>query len=68
MVTDPEPTSAKTLGWYDDNYGEIENIPQILFDTHQIGIADLEDTLVAPDGTPYLVAKVWSNQAGAPVA
>jgi hypothetical protein len=26
------------------------------------------DKLVAPDGTLYLVAKVWSNQAGAPVA
>ncbi|MGH3579895.1 MAG: BsuPI-related putative proteinase inhibitor, partial [Mycobacterium sp.] len=29
---------------------------------------DLVDKLAAPDGTPYSVAKVWSNQAGAPVA
>jgi hypothetical protein len=67
-VTDPEPTSHKTLGWYDDHYGEIEAIPLALFNANQIGSADLVDTLVAPDGTPYLVAKVWSNQAGAPVA
>ncbi|MGI8970179.1 MAG: BsuPI-related putative proteinase inhibitor, partial [Dehalococcoidia bacterium] len=67
-ITDPEPASDKTLGWYDNNYGEIEAIPQALFDTRQNGISDRVDRLVAPDGTPYLVAKVWSNQAGAPVA
>ena len=66
-VTDPEPY-AHTVAWYDDNYGEVADIPATLFADNVIGFGDFADKLDAPDGTPYLVQKVWSNQDNAPVA
>jgi hypothetical protein len=67
-VTNPEPTSDKTMGWYDDNYGPVEAIPLTLFNANRLGPSDLVDTLVTPDGTQYRVAKVWSNQDHAPIS
>ena len=66
-VTDPEPYD-NTVGWYDDYYGEIGDIPATLYSDNQISINDLVDELDAPDGTPYLVQKSWSLQDNAPVA
>jgi len=66
-VTDPEPYD-NTVGWYDDYYGEIGDIPATLYSDNQIGINDLVDELDAADGTPYLVQKSWSLQDNAPVA
>jgi hypothetical protein len=66
-VTDPEPGET-TLGWYDDNNGEIGDIPVSLFAAGTIGQADLIDELDASDGTIYLVQKEWSVKANAPVA
>jgi hypothetical protein len=66
-VTDPEPYLT-TLGWYDDNYGEVADIPPTLYTANQIGIDGLLDELDAADGTPYLVQKVWSLWDNAPVA
>jgi hypothetical protein len=67
MVTDPEPYD-NTLGWYDDNYGEIGDIPPTLYDANQININGLVDQLNASDGTPFLVQKVWSLKDKTPVA
>ena len=66
-VTDPEPGDT-TLGWYDNNNGEIGDIPVSLFAARRISESGLVDQLNALDGTVYLVQKVWSNQANAPVA
>lgn len=66
-VTDPEPYD-RTVGWYDDNYGEIGDIPGTLLDANQISVNDFVDELDAPDGTPFLVQKVWSLKANAPIA
>jgi hypothetical protein len=66
-VTDPEPFAA-TAGWYDDNYGEVADIPATLYVAGQIGIDGFVDELDAADGTPYLVQKVWSVGDNAPVA
>jgi hypothetical protein len=66
-VTDPEPYE-NTVAWYDDYYGEIGDIPGTLLDANQISLSDFYDELDASDGTPYLVQKVWSLQANAPVA
>jgi hypothetical protein len=66
-VTDPEPGDT-TLGWYDNRYGEVGDIPVSLYASRRIAKTDLIDQLTAPDGTVYLVQKEWSNQASAPVA
>ena len=66
-ITDPEP-GDNTLGWYDDRYGEVGDIPVTLYSTNRITQSQLIDELDAPDGTAYLVQKEWSNQANAPVA
>jgi hypothetical protein len=66
-VTDPEPYD-NTVGWYDDNNGEIGDIPVTLYNDNQISIDGLLDQLNAADGTPYLVQKVWSLKDKAPVA
>jgi hypothetical protein len=66
-VTDPEPYTV-TAGWYDDNYGEVADIPATLYIANQIGIDGLLDELDAADGTRYLVQKVWSLWDNAPVA
>jgi hypothetical protein len=66
-VTDPEP-SETTLGWYDDDNGEIGDIPVSLYVDNLINVEDLIDELDASDGTAYLVQKVWSLQAKGPVA
>jgi hypothetical protein len=66
-VTDPEPYD-NTVAWYDDNYGEIGDIPGTLLDANKISIDGFLDQLNAADGTPYLVQKVWSLADDAPVA
>jgi hypothetical protein len=66
-VTDPEPT-ANTLGWYDDENGEIGDIPVIMLAIGQIGMDGFSDHLKAPDGTDYVVQKVWSNADSLPIA
>jgi hypothetical protein len=66
-VTDPEPYDG-TVAWYDDNYGEIGDIPATLLDANQITVADYVKQLDATDGTAYLVQTVWSLQDSAPVA
>jgi len=66
-VTDPQPYEG-TLGWYDDYYGEVADIPATLWDNYQISDAEFVDELDAADGTPYLVQTVWSNKAAASVA
>ena len=66
-VTDPQ-VNAGTLGWYDDNNGEIGDIPQELFAAGQIGQDAYLDTLTGADGTQYAVQQVWSNQDNAPNA
>jgi hypothetical protein len=67
-VTDPGPDGDKPSGWYDDANGEIGDIPQDLFAAHMISEADELDHLVAPDGTSYVVQKIWSVKDGKPVA
>jgi hypothetical protein len=66
-VTDPEPYDA-TVGWYDDNYGEIADIPATLYNDNQISVYALINELDASDGTPYLVQTHWSLQDNSPVA
>lgn len=67
-VTDPNPDDDKTTGWYDDANSEIGDIPLSLVDAGTISEADARDHLVAPDGTSYVVQKVWSVKDGKPVA
>jgi hypothetical protein len=66
-VTDPQ-VNAGTLGWYDDNNGEIGDIPVAQYNADQIAETDYLDILEGADGTEYIVQKEWSNQDGAPVA
>jgi hypothetical protein len=66
-VTDPAPYDG-SLGWYDDYYGEVADIPDVLYDAYVIDDADYVDELDAPDGSYYLVQKVWSLKDNAPVA
>jgi hypothetical protein len=66
-VTDPQ-VNAGTLGWYDDNNGEIGDIPASLYYAGRIAETDELDILVGEDGTKYLVQTEWSNQDEAPVA
>jgi hypothetical protein len=65
-VTDPEVTFR--LSWYDDRYGEIGDIPILMYYAGMIDRDDLTDTLVGADGTQYVVQKEWSNDDAAPVA
>src|SRR5947209_17215018 len=67
MVTDPQPYDG-LLGWYDDYYGEVGDIPATLWDAYKINDAQYVDELDAADGTPYLVQTEWSNKDAAPVA
>jgi hypothetical protein len=67
-VTDPQSDSWATVGWIDDRYGEIGDIPQDLYAAGRIGKEQYRDVLVGPDGTRYLVQKVWSVKDGAPAA
>jgi hypothetical protein len=66
-ITDPEPGDT-TLGWYDDNNGEVGDIPVSLYQARKIKRSDLVDGLTMPDGTVYQVQKEWSNKNIAPVA
>jgi hypothetical protein len=66
-VTDPQ-VNAGTLGWYDDNNGEIGDIPVALYYAGRISETDELDILVGGDGTKYIVQKEWSVRDGAPVA
>lgn len=66
-VTDPQ-VNAGTLGWYDDNNGEVGDIPTSLYYAGRIQEAEELDILVGQDGTKYIVQREWSNQDGAPVA
>jgi hypothetical protein len=66
-VTDPEPTRS-SLGWYDENNGEIGDIPIAMYDAGMITESGLVDHLQGPDGTVYAVQKVWSNYDSRPVA
>jgi hypothetical protein len=67
-ITDPQVDRNATLGWYDDQNGEIGDIPNALFAAGRISRADWLDTLKGADGTEYTVQKEWSNRDGAPVA
>lgn len=69
-VTDPQPTlqRAREGGWYDEQNGEIGEIPVCLRAVGSIPQDDLVDLLVGRDGRPYLVQKVWSVRDGKPVA
>jgi hypothetical protein len=68
-VTDPEVTGADNqVGWYDDNYGEVTDIVDTLYDEGKIGDSGYIDELDASDGTAYLVEKNWSAKDNAPVA
>jgi len=67
VVTDPAPSESQ-LGWYDDNYGEVADIVDTLYDQGRIEDADYVDELETSDGTAYLVEKFWSNKDNAPVA
>ncbi len=67
-VTDPGPDGDKPSGWYDDENGEIGDIPLSLLKASMISEADARDHLVAPDGTSYVVQKIWSVKDGKPVA
>jgi hypothetical protein len=66
-VTDPQ-VNAGTLGWYDDNNGELGDIPVSLYYAGRIAETDELDILVGGDGTKYIVQKEWSVRDGAPVA
>jgi hypothetical protein len=66
-VTDPRPAPS-TLGWYDDQNGEIGDVPVSLFAAGQIGQEEFVDVLEGPDGSRYAVQKEWSVQDGAPIA
>jgi hypothetical protein len=66
-VTAPQPT-RDDAGWYNRQAGEIADIVQELYSEGRIGKTDYQDTLVGPDGTRYVVQKVWSVQDEAPVA
>ena len=66
-ITDPEPGDG-TLGWYDNQNGEIGDIPVSLYHAKKIAKSALVDELDMPDGTVYLVQKEWSNQDKIPVA
>jgi len=67
-VTDPNPTGRWTLGWYDDNYGEVDTIVMALWAAQQIGPSDTGEQFWDVYGMPYIVAKVWSNVDNRPVA
>jgi len=69
-VTDPEPELQRRRrgGWYDENNGEIGDIPQLLFEAGRIDEDGLLDELDMPDGSAYLVQKQWSLKDAAPIA
>jgi hypothetical protein len=66
-VTDPQVNTG-TLGWYDDQNGEVGDIPQDLFAADKIDESGLFDVLTGAGGTSYQVQRVWSNQDDGPVA
>ncbi len=66
-VTDQQPT-REGLAWYDDNNGEIGDIPVFLYAAGRIALKDLVDILQGTDGTKYIVQKEWSLKANAPFA
>jgi hypothetical protein len=67
-VTDPQPISSATLGWYDIYNGEVGDIVNFLFYGKRIDETGLKDVLFGPTGTQYTVQKVWSNWDRSPVA
>jgi hypothetical protein len=60
--------NAGTLGWYDDQNGEIGDIPVAMYNAGRIAETDYLDILQGADGTKYIVQKEWSNQDSAPVS
>ena len=66
-VTDPEPTGS-SLGWYDEQNGEIGDIPVSMYYAGMITESGYVDHLQGPDGSRYAVQKVWSNYDSRPVA
>jgi hypothetical protein len=66
-VTDPQ-VNAGTLGWYDDNNGELGDIPVSMFYAGIVDEAGYLDILTGQDGSQYVVQKIWSNRDEAPVA
>lgn len=67
-ITDPQVDRGETIGWYDDQNGEIGDIPDALYAAGRISETELRDTLKGADGTEYVVQKEWSMRDGAPVA
>jgi hypothetical protein len=69
-VTDPEPgLQARGMGgWYDEQYGEIGDIPAAILNAGQIGVDDFADVLTDSSGNRFLVQKEWSVRDNAPVA
>jgi hypothetical protein len=65
-ITDPIPYD-RDLGWYDDYYGEVADIPATLYDNYLINDNDFVDQLNA-NGNTYLLQTFWSNKDKAPVA
>jgi hypothetical protein len=66
-VTDPQVNSG-ILGWYDDNNGEVGDIPQELSEANQLDESGLFDVLRGADGSKYQVQRVWSVRDGRPIA
>jgi hypothetical protein len=67
-VTNPRPSAAKTSAWFDENNGEIGDIPIALFEAGRIKQDDLVDVLRPGPRVAYLVQKEWSVKDSAPVA
>jgi hypothetical protein len=67
-VTDPGPDGDKPSGWYDDENGEIADIPLSLLEADMMSLDEVRDHLVTADGTKYVVQKIWSVKDGKPVA
>src|SRR5262249_45848216 len=68
-VTDPQEALG-ALGWLDTNNGEVADIVISLGggEPPRLNIHGALDILVGPDGSFYIVQKIWSIRDNAPVA
>jgi hypothetical protein len=66
-ITDPAPTESQ-LGWYDDYYGEVVDIIDVLYDEGLIDEGGDVAELTGAGGSVYWVEKFWSLKTNAPVA
>src|SRR5262249_4999782 len=66
-ITDPAPTEDQ-LAWYDNYYGEVVDIVDVLVEDGLIAEGGDLAELRGSDGSTYWVERFWSLKSNAPVA